>query len=161
MRRLLFPTIVLVAAACTQAPVEQRAVTTGPAVDSVTAWLAEVTAAVNEGSLERLLALYADDARSSPADAPSLSVSELAALYEATFAQGTFDFTTDVLDVVVSGDIGVLRAYYANTITPTNGGEPVHRTGDWLVVLRRQDDGSWKLWREMWSVIAPASPAAI
>jgi len=83
-------------------------------------------------------------------------VSELAALYEATFAQGTFAFTTDLLDVVVAGDIGVLRAYYANTINPTNGAEPGQRSGDWLVVLRRQDDGSWKLWREMWSVIPPA-----
>jgi uncharacterized protein (TIGR02246 family) len=157
MRRLILPATVLIATACQAAAVEQRAVTTGPAVDSVTAWLAEVTAAVNEGSLERLLALYADDALSSPSDAPSLSVSELAALYEATFAQGTFDFTTDVLDVVVSGELGILRAYYANTINPTNGGEPVHRTGDWLVVLRRQGDGSWKLWREMWSVITPVS----
>jgi uncharacterized protein (TIGR02246 family) len=160
MHRLIVPAIILVAAACRPAA-ERQAVTAGPAVDSVTAWLAEVTAAVNEGNLERLLALYADDALSSPSDAPSLSVGELAALYEATFALGTSDFTTDVLDVVVSGDLAVLRAYYANTITPTDGGEPVKRNGDWLVVLRRQGDGSWKLWREMWSVITPTPAKAM
>lgn len=155
MHRLFLPTVLLVATACRPGAVEHRAATTGAAVDSVTAWLDEMTAAVNTGNLERLLAGYADDALSSPPDAPSLSVGELAAMYEAMFAEHTFQLTTDPLDAIVSGDLAVLRAYYASTVTPRTGGEPVQRNGNWLVVLRKEADGSWKLWREMWSLIVP------
>jgi uncharacterized protein (TIGR02246 family) len=161
MRRQMLPLILLATVGCRPVAVEQQATTTGPAVEAATAWLDEMTAAVNVGDIERLLAGYADDALSSPSDAPSLSVGELAALYEDMFAQNTFQFTTHLLDVVVSGDLGILRASYANTITPRGDGEPAERTGNWLVVLRKEADGSWKLWREMWSVITPQPAEAL
>jgi uncharacterized protein (TIGR02246 family) len=152
----MLPLMLLVAVACQ--PAEQQVATTGPDVEAITAWLPQVATAVNAGDVEGVLALYADDAVFSPPDAPTLTVDELRALYEVMFGESTFDFRSEPIEVVVSGDLGVLRASYTETVTPTGEGEPYEQGGTWLVVLRKQPDGSWKLWRDMWSVVPPPEP---
>ena len=156
MHRVILPLMLLVAVAC--APAEPKATTTGPDVEAIRTWLEQVTAAVNAESTEAILALYADDAVFSPPDAPPLDIDQLRSLYDILFTENTFQFTTEALDVVVSGDLAVLRASYDETVTPRGAGDSVHNSGSWLIVLRKQADGSWKLWRDMWSVIAPPSP---
>jgi uncharacterized protein (TIGR02246 family) len=153
---MIFPLTLLVFVACQ--PTEQQVTTTGPDVEAITTWLGQVTAAVSAGNPEGVLALYADDAVFSPPDAPSITLEELGSMYGVMFGESTFQFTAQVLDVVVSGDLAVLRASYEETVTPKGEGEPEDRDGTWLVVLRKQTDGSWKLWRDMWSVIAPPAP---
>jgi len=150
----MLPLMLLVGVAC-QSP-EQQAVTTGPDVEAITAWLAEVTAAVTAGDTEGVLALYAEDAVFSPPDAPPLTVEELRSLYGGMFEESTFAFTSEVIEVAVSGDLAVLRASYDETVTPKAEGEPYDQGGTWLVVLRKQSDGSWKLWRDMWSIVPPS-----
>ena len=159
MRRMILPLMLLVFVACQ--PAEQHATTTGPDVQAITTWLEQVTAAINAQSTEGTLALYASDAVFSPPDAPSVTIDELRSWYEGLFAENTFQFTAQALDVVVSGDLAVLRASYEETVTPKGEGEPVANDGSWLIVLRKQTDGSWKLWRDMWSVIAPPPPPAM
>ncbi len=156
MRRMILP-LILLAVACQ--PPAQETVTTGPDVEAITAWLAELTAAVNAGDPEGVQALYAADAVFSPPDAPSLTAEELRSLYGVMFEESTFDFTSDVIEVVVSGDLAVLRASYEETVTPTGEGEPYDQAGTWLVVLRKQPDGAWKLWRDMWSIVPPPETA--
>ena len=159
MRRTMLPPMLFAFAACQ--PAEQHATTTGTDVEAITAWLAQVTAAINAQSTEGTLALYANDAVFSPPDAPSVNIDELRTWYESLFAESTFQFAAEALDVVVSGDLAVLRASYEETVTPKGEGEPVVNDGSWLIVLRKQIDGSWKLWRDMWSVIAPPPPPAM
>ena len=155
MRRTILPLMLLVVAC---QPAEQQATTTGPDVAAIEAWLQQVTDAVNAGDLESLLGLYAEDAVFSPPDAPPLTVDELRSLYTVMFGENTFAFTAEALEVVVSGDLGVLRAPYEETVTPKGEGEAHDQGGTWLVVLRKQSDGSWKLWRDMWSIVAPPEP---
>ena len=154
MRRMMLPLMLLASVACQ--PPEQQVVTTGPDVEAITAWLAEVTAAVAAGDVEGVLALYAADAVFSPPAAPPLTVEELRSLYGVMFEESTFAFTSEVIEVVVSGDLAVLRASYDETVTPKAEGEPYDQGGTWLVVLRKQSDGSWKLWRDMWSIVPPS-----
>jgi ketosteroid isomerase-like protein len=78
---------------------------------------------------------------------------ELRPTYEAVFATYTFQFSARVDEVVVAEDLAVLRAFYEETVTPKGEGEPSEFSGSWLIVLRKQSDGSWKLWRNMWGVI--------
>ena len=159
MRRMILPLMLVAFAACQ--PAEQQATTTGPDVEAITTWLEQVGAAVNARNVEGILALYARDAVFSPPDAPPVNIDELRSWYESMFGENTFQFASEPLDVVVSGDLAVLRASYEETVTPTGEGEPVTNEGSWLVVLRKQTDGSWKLWRDMWSVIAPPPPPAM
>ena len=156
MRRMMLPLMLIVGVACQ--PAEQQVTTSGPDAEAITAWLAQVTAAVNAGDAEAVLAYYTDDAVFSPPDAPPLTVEELRGLYQVMFAESTFDFRSEPIEVVVSGDLGVLRASYEETVTPKGEGETHDQGGTWLVVLRKQSDGSWKLWRDMWSIVAAPEP---
>jgi uncharacterized protein (TIGR02246 family) len=155
----MLPLFLVAAVACQ--PTEQQIVTTGPDVEAIDAWLDEVAVAVNAGDVDGILAHYADDAVFSPPDAPSVTLEELRAWYDEMFGASTFEFSAEPLEVVVSGDLAVLRASYEETITPMGEGEPETHDGNWLVVLRKQADGSWKLWRDMWSVIQPPPPPAM
>jgi uncharacterized protein (TIGR02246 family) len=58
----------------------------------------------------------------------------------------------------VSGDMGYDRGTYRTTITPKAGGAAMTEEGRYLVVLKRQADGSWKLVELMGN--APTAPAA-
>ena len=161
MRRMILPLTLVAAVAYQPAAVAQQATTTGPDVEAVTAVLAQYTAAVNAGDPEGILAHFSDDAVSMPPDMPSLSVGELRSLYEVMFGENTFQYTTQADEVVVAGDLAVIRAFYEETVTPRGEGVPFEQGGTWLIVLRKQSDGSWKLWRDMWTVVPPPPPPAM
>ena len=53
----------------------------------------------------------------------------------------------DIRELVVLGDIAYLRNHIAITITPT-GGAPTRRAGYTLTILRKGQDGRWRLARD-------------
>jgi hypothetical protein len=59
----------------------------------------------------------------------------------------TFTSETDRGKMEVSGDLGYLWSTYANAATPKPGvgGEPVRDSGVTLLIVRRQEDGAWKV----------------
>jgi uncharacterized protein (TIGR02246 family) len=135
---------------------DPHATPTGPDVDAAKAWLADYTAAMNAGDLEAVLALYGNDATSMPPDEPAVSgLDALRTWYAPILEHYSFDLTATVDEALVACDLAVLRSSYDSRITPKDGSESVTQHGSWLIVLREQDDGSWKLWRDMWSVIPP------
>jgi ketosteroid isomerase-like protein len=62
-------------------------------------------------------------------------------------------------DLVVSGDWAYECGYFTATSQPKAGGEVSHFTGNYLRILRRQSDGSWKMTREMAAGDRPTSPS--
>jgi len=55
--------------------------------------------------------------------------------------------SSDIRELVVLGDIAYLRNHIAMTITPP-GGTPVRRAGYTLTILRKGQDGRWRLARD-------------
>ena len=55
--------------------------------------------------------------------------------------------SSDIRELVVLGDIAYLRNHIAMTITPP-GGTPVRRAGYTLTILRKEQDGRWRLARD-------------
>jgi uncharacterized protein (TIGR02246 family) len=55
--------------------------------------------------------------------------------------------TSDIRELVVLGDIAYQRNHIAMTITPP-GGTPVRRAGYTLTILRKGEDGRWRLARD-------------
>jgi len=153
---MILPVMLLVGAAC-HSP-EPQATSTGPDVEAIEAWLGQCDAAINSGEYESFLSLLAADALLMPPDSPPLSIDDLRSIYEAMFRENTLHMTSRVDEVVVSGDIAVVRASYEETVTPRGGGEPTSMSGPWLITLRKQSDGSWKGWHNMWTVVPPAPP---
>ena len=59
----------------------------------------------------------------------------------------TFTSETGQGKTEVSGDLGYLWSTYANAATPKPGvgGEPIRDSGVTLLIVRRQEDGAWKV----------------
>jgi len=55
--------------------------------------------------------------------------------------------SSDIRELVVLGDIAYLRNHIDMTITPP-GGTPVRRAGYTLTILRKEQDGRWRLARD-------------
>lgn len=55
--------------------------------------------------------------------------------------------TSDIREIEILGDWAYIRNYIDITITPP-GGNPMHRSGCTLSILRKQADGKWLLWRD-------------
>jgi uncharacterized protein (TIGR02246 family) len=152
MRRMILP-LMLFAVACQ--PPEQQVTTTGPEVEAITAWLEQCDAAMTAGDYERALSFFSDDALFMPPESPPVSIEEARFIYQVMFRDNTMQMASQAAEVVVSGDLAVVRASYEETITPTGEGEPTSMSGPWLIVLRKQSDGSWKGWHNIWSVVPP------
>lgn len=58
-------------------------------------------------------------------------------------------------DVQTSGDFAVHTGTYDQTLTPKTG-KPIHDVGKYLLVWKRQADGSWKVFREIYNTDLPA-----
>ncbi|HUF65281.1 MAG TPA: SgcJ/EcaC family oxidoreductase [Gemmatimonadaceae bacterium] len=174
MRRRLFVLPIVVAAlAC--APAEDTAVATDTAAPADTGAVRQDPAAARtaieqirdnwRSAAERddagaVAALYADDAIFVGTETPE--VRGRAAIQE-TFGQ-QFPMSTvsriESRDLTVSGDMAYDYGEFTQQVTPPNApGQTIN--GHYLVVLRRQGDGSWRIVRHVSTTpTAAAAPAA-
>lgn len=117
------------------------------AVDA--AWASAATA----GNGEAIAALYAPNAVLLPPGEPMVKA-EAAKKYWVDFANGFSGPTvlnTEALEG--SGDLATAIGTYKMSLTPKKAGAKPLPTeeGKYLEVLKRQDDGSWRLVYDMWS----------
>jgi uncharacterized protein (TIGR02246 family) len=134
----------------------QQTGTTEADLEAITAVFAEFDAASAAGDANRILALYTDDVVSMPPNAlPRVGVAVMRAQMQGFIDQFTSDLTSRVEEVEVSGDLAFAHVSWEQTMTPKDEGDATHEQGKWIVVFKRQADGSWKCWREMWSTYEP------
>ena len=69
----------------------------------------------------------------------------------------SFDMAITNEEVQVSGDLAVARGTYAATVTPKDGGEAISIDGKYMTLLKRQPDGSWKIYRDIYNSNVPPS----
>jgi uncharacterized protein (TIGR02246 family) len=147
--------VALLAPGCTQGG-DQAPLTRGPRIEAVQAWFGEYTAAINDGILDRWIGFVADDAVIMPPDEPPIvGIDAIRPRYAAVFDAYSFQFRGGIQEIAVVGPMAMVRASIDETLTPKDGGPPMDLGGAWLMVLRQEADGSWKLWRNMWSVFPP------
>jgi uncharacterized protein (TIGR02246 family) len=117
------------------------------------AWAGAATA----GNGEAIAALYAPNAVLLPPGEPMVKA-EAAKKYWVDFANGFSGPTQlNTLAVEGSGDVATAIGTYKMSLTPKKAGAKPLPTeeGKYLEVLKRQDDGSWRLVYDMWSQNAP------
>lgn len=121
-------------------------------VAAIRALLAEYDALANAGDAAALAELYAEDVIHMPPDAAShVGRGAVLAAMEEMFGANTLQLTSVADEIEVTGDLAFVRITWDETIAPKAGGDTEQMHGNWLVILKRQADGSWKLWRDMWS----------
>jgi uncharacterized protein (TIGR02246 family) len=108
--------------------------------------------AFNEGNLEKYVALIADDAVWIPLEGSTLFGKDaIQKWYEAVFPSYQFNvnFTTESTEI--HGEFAFQYQVYKGIVTPKQGGGSLHLNNRALVVLRKQADGTWKIWKSIWN----------
>ena len=120
----------------------------------------QATLACGTGDVELYLSLFTEDVVAMAPGGPAvIGKAELRPIMEGLF--GLFDlglpYTVD--EVEVPGDWAFVRSRFQYSVTPKEGGETTTSPGSELDILKRQADGSWKIYIESWNYDVPP-PAA-
>jgi ketosteroid isomerase-like protein len=126
----------------------------GAALDSVKAVDAAWAAAMNAKDTAAVFALYADDAKLLPPDAPIMDKATAHAVLGGLIGGGASDFVLTPSVAYGTGDLG----YMVGTATFKMGG--ASESVKYLDVERRGADGKWRFVADMFSGTAPMTAAA-
>ena len=123
---------------------------------------AGLIAAIEKGDSVAAASFYDDSAMAMPAEMPAaVGRANIVTMFGGL--AGAFTLTNvklQVRDVVASGDLASETGHFEWTLTPkTRGAKPMTETGKYVVVWKKQADGSYKLFRDIWNTDAPAAPA--
>jgi len=116
--------------------------------------------AFNAGEVDRIVALYAEDAVVMPPNAPAVSgsaaIREFMAAFVAEAKAGGLMMGLGETGGGVSGDLG----WHSGTYAVTNAAGVAVETGKWVETWRRAG-GEWRMIRDIWNTdAAPTPPAA-
>ncbi len=115
-------------------------------------------AAAERDDAAAVAALYADDAvLTSPQNPRAEGREAIQAAFARDFPMGS-DLEIRSSRTEVSGDLAYDYGEYSQRVTPAEG-EPMDVSGEYLVVLERQADGSWKITRHVSFVRPPENTA--
>lgn len=107
--------------------------------------------ATNKDAAALVAAFYAPDAQLLPPNAPLVRGSEaIRAFWQGLLDAGGADVTLDTTLVDMAGDLAYGIGQYSFTM-PVASGERTRDQGKYLIVYKRQADGSWKVVADMFS----------
>lgn len=105
--------------------------------------------AYNSNDAAAVAAHYADDAILMLPNRPAIEGRQaIQAMFEAYFKEKATKIAHTPLETQVAGDWAYERGNITETVTPKSG-KPMENSLKYLVILKRQPDGSWKVYRDM------------
>lgn len=112
---------------------------------------AEFSQAFARGDAKALAAMYTSDAILFPPDSDMIRGNEaIGEFWKATRDGGVQSAALTTIDVGRSGDVAYEAGKVSLTIQAT-GKKPTTAVAKYVVVWKRQGDGSWKLHRDIWN----------
>jgi uncharacterized protein (TIGR02246 family) len=113
-------------------------------------------AADNRGDVEAVVACYAEDAVLLPPGGASVAgPASIRPRYEALFAANRLDVRMDVESIEVQGALAFSRGFTRGRTFPKDGSPQREILDRYLMVLRREPGGEWKIATLMWAPVAP------
>src|ERR1700730_11361477 len=147
MRLRLF----LVALAVFSASIDVDAASTKGDVKALNALQKRVDDAIIAGDTERYVALLTDDAVLMPPNAPPVvgkkAIRDWNEVMAKRFRIQEYASVDD--EVVGAGAWAFRRTTFTWSVTPTAGGIAIHDSGKFIIIYKRQPDGSWKVARDI------------
>jgi ketosteroid isomerase-like protein len=121
-------------------------------LQQVVATTDEEAAAMRDGDAAGYFAVLTDDALFLPPDQPEKQSAELREWLRDFLERFRVEWLEYVHEEsVIVGDLAYHRYSYRRRVTPKAGGQPTVSSGKGLHVLQRQQDGSWKIARNLWN----------
>jgi uncharacterized protein (TIGR02246 family) len=112
--------------------------------------------ATNEGDVDRLTALFADDAVFVPADDPTCEGKDaIADYFDDLMRDAPQTIDLDVLETRVEGDWAFERLDVTIDSTDAESGEETETWARYFWVLKRQPGGGWKIDRAIYNIEEP------
>ncbi len=153
-------TSLLTFAGCQTAPAPEPKRDVAADTTALNALRDQYVAAVNSSDAAATAATFADDGiEMIPNQAAVEGKQAIQASYEAMFKMSAVKNAPTPLETQVAGDWAYDRGNYTLTVTPKSG-KPMEESGKYLVVCKRQPDGSWKLYRLIYNSNNPLPGAA-
>jgi uncharacterized protein (TIGR02246 family) len=122
--------------------------------------MTELDAAIAAGDLDGLLSFLAEDFVDMPPNEPAIMGKQaLRTHHEPLFEAFNVRVTYKPVETNAFGDVVIQRGASVVEFTPKAGGDPVILDQKYLYVFRRQEDGSFKLWRNIFNNNAPLAAA--
>lgn len=129
----------------------------------ITAWTGEgeiqslfdrLMAADNRGDVDAVLECYAEDAALLPPGGASVQgVESIRPRYEALFASSRLEVRMDVESIEVKGALGFSRGVTRGRALPKDGSPSRPINDRYLMVLRQDPTGAWKIVALMWGPV--------
>jgi uncharacterized protein (TIGR02246 family) len=111
---------------------------------------------VNTGNHELWLSNWDEDGVKMNPDAPAIVGKETIKARTATvFANTTRSMVITVDETQFTGGYAYCRGSFTSTTTPKAGGAAVLFDGKFLTILKKQPDGSWKIYRDIFNSNVP------
>ena len=121
-------------------------------IAAVRRMLTAIMSADNARDLNAVMALYADDAALLPPDEKAVTGKEsIRPRYQSLFDQFNPEISISHDEIMTDGDWAFARGMTTGKMTPRNGGAAKTVNDKYLMILRRQPDGTWRIARLMWS----------
>ena len=134
-------------------PAVEETPTTEANVEAINAVREQEGAAIEAGDIEGFLALTTADVVWMPPNQPLVMGQEALRSWTKAFVDQfgvqIHSYTSD--EVVVAGDMAFERYTGSWSLTPVDGGEALSETLKGIHIYQRQEDGSWKIARDIWN----------
>jgi uncharacterized protein (TIGR02246 family) len=112
--------------------------------------------ATREGDVDTVLSLMTPDVVFLvPHQPPMVGRDTFAEALRAVLGKNTIETSSNIDEIAVFGDIAYCRTRLDITVRSAHEGTPMLRTGHTLSILRRCDDGKWRLARDA-NLVVPA-----
>ncbi|TFW32434.1 YybH family protein [Massilia horti] len=111
--------------------------------------------ATREGDVDTIMSLMTPDVVFlMPGAPPMIGRAAYGDALRTVLGKHVIDASSQIDEVVVSGDLAYTRARLKITVTTKHEGTPTLKEGHTLSIMRRCDDGKWRLARDA-NLIAP------
>jgi uncharacterized protein (TIGR02246 family) len=111
--------------------------------------LSQWTAAFNAGRTEEVCGLFAPDLRYDYRGFPERGYDDICGQLKRslTDASRKYAYALDLKEVIVSGDLAVVRLMWRLRVTPAGGAKPVDSVEAGTDIFRKQPNGRWQIVR--------------
>ncbi len=127
-----------------QAQTQEEAKAPSPMATLIDQW----ESSFNAGDFEATAALYTTDAVRYPPGAPEQDGRDAIAAEMANYAEYAIDL--ELVGSESSGDVMAAWGTYALHARSGEDMDPI-QSGPWMNVAKRQEDGSWLIYRDIWN----------